>query len=70
MSDESGTQKGLIAVVLVLIVALVVVFVLWQRDQQSQDLKIDFDTGEAGTVVESGPPHARVLPERVGLSVA
>lgn len=69
MADDSGTQKGLIAVVVLLIVALVVVFVLWQRDQQSQDLEIDFNTGEAGTVVEPGPPLARVLPEGIGLSV-
>lgn len=56
MADESGTQKGLIAVVLVLIVALVVVVVLWQRDQESRDLRIDFDTGDAGAVVEPDPP--------------
>lgn len=70
MTDESGNQKRLIAVVLVLIVSLVVVFVLWQRDQGSQDLRIDFDTGDAGAEVEPGPPLARPLPEGVELSAA
>lgn len=70
MADEGGTRKGLIAVILLLVVALVVVFVFWQRDRESQDLRIDFDTGDAGTVVETGPPVARVLPEGTGLSVA
>jgi flagellar biosynthesis/type III secretory pathway M-ring protein FliF/YscJ len=70
MAVSGGNQKGLLAVVLILIVALVVVFVLWQRDQESTDLRIDFDTGDAGTVVEPGPSLAGVLPEGIGLSMA
>lgn len=70
MAISGSNQKGLFAVVLLLIVALVVVFVLWQRDQESTDLRIDFDTGDAGTVVEPGPPVAGVLPRGIVLSMA
>lgn len=68
MTDGNGNQKSLIGVVVVLVVALVVVFVLWQRDQDSKDINVDFNTGSAETVVESGPPLARGLPEGTGLS--
>lgn len=69
MANEGSTQKGLIGIVLLLIVILVVGFVLWQRDQDSQDLNIEIGTGDAETVVEPGPTFARSLPEGIGLSV-
>lgn len=69
MADDAGTRKGLIAVIVILIVILVVVFYLWQQDQESQDVRIDFDTGDAGAVVEPGPPVARALPEGIELTV-
>lgn len=70
MADEGGTQKGLIGIILLLVVVLVVGFVLWQRDQESKDLNIEIGTWDAETFVEPGPPLARGLPERIGLSVA
>jgi flagellar biosynthesis/type III secretory pathway M-ring protein FliF/YscJ len=70
MADDTGSNTGLIAVIILLIVIIVVGFFLWQRDQESQDLKIDIDTGDAGAVVEPGPPVARALPEGIELTVA
>lgn len=70
MTDESNTQRNLIGVVLALVVGLVVVFVLWQNDRDSQDINVDFDTGSAGTVVEAGPQLASGSPEGIRLSVA
>lgn len=70
MNEEGGTQKSLLSVVLVLIVALVVVFVLWQRDQDSKDLNIDIGSVDAGTVVEPGPRPAHVLPDGIEFLVA
>lgn len=69
MADDAGTRKGLIAVIVLLIVIVVVVFFLWQRDRESQDVRIDFDTGDAGAVVEPGPPVAHALPEGIELAV-
>lgn len=70
MTDGNSNQKTLIGVVVVLVVALLVVFVLWQRDRDSQDINVDFNTGSAESVVESGPPLARGLPEGIGLPAA
>lgn len=67
MADEGGTRKPLIAAVVLLMAALVVVFVLWQRDRDSRDLRIDIGARDAGTVVEPGPAPARLPPEGVGL---
>jgi preprotein translocase subunit SecG len=69
MASEGSTQKGLIGIVLLLIVILVVGFVLWQRDQDSQDLNIEIGAEDAEAVVEPGPTFARGLPEGIGLSV-
>lgn len=65
MADEGGSQKGLVAVIIVLVVALLVVFYLWQQDQESKDVRIDFDTGDAGTLVAPGSPVALTLPDGV-----
>lgn len=70
MLDEGSSRKGLIGVVLLLIVALVVVFMLWQRDQESQDLEIEIGSGDAETAIEPAPQVARALPEGIGVSVA
>lgn len=70
MADESSGQKGLIAVILVLIVILVVGFVLWQRDQESKDVNIEIGMGDAEAVVEPGPPLTRGLPGGIGLWMA
>lgn len=65
MANGGDSQKGLVAVILILVVALVVVVVLWQRDRESKDLRLDIDTGDAGTIVEPGPAVAAILPEGV-----
>ena len=70
MADESGTRKRLIGVILALVVGLVVVFVLWQNDRDSQDINVDFDTGGAETVVEPGPTLASGPPEGIRPPVA
>lgn len=69
MANDAGNRTGLIAVIVILIVILVVVFFLWQQDRESQDVRIDFDTGDAGAVVEPGPQVARALPEGIELTV-
>lgn len=70
MTDSGGSQKQLIGVIVALVVGLVVVFVLWQNDRDSQDFNVDFSTGDAGTVVEPGPQLASGLPEGIRLSMA
>ena len=67
MADEGGSQKALVAVIVVLLVALLVVFYLWQQDRESKDVRIDFDTGDAGELVAPGTPMALGLPEGVTL---
>ncbi|MFW6010375.1 MAG: hypothetical protein ACOC9H_00510 [Gemmatimonadota bacterium] len=69
MADDTGSNTGLIAVIILLIVIIVVGFFLWQRDQESQDVRIEFDTGDAGAVVEPGPQVALVLPMGIELKV-
>ncbi|MFW6010601.1 MAG: hypothetical protein ACOC83_00535 [Gemmatimonadota bacterium] len=69
MANEGSTQKGLIGIVLLLIVILVVGFVLWQRDQDSQDLNIEIGATDAETIVEPDPYFVRgPSPAGIGLS--
>lgn len=70
MADESGSRRGLIAVIVVLVLALLVAVVLWQREEESGDLDIDLDTGDAGTVVEPAPAVVRTLPAGIRVAVA
>lgn len=56
--------------ILALVVGLVLVFVLWQQDRDSQNVNVDFNTGGAGTVVESGPRLVSGSSEEIRLLVA
>lgn len=52
---ESGrSNTGMIVVVLVLVAALIAVFVLWQRDQESEELDVDIGEG-GGAALHSTP---------------
>lgn len=47
---ESGRSNSLVIGIVVLVVALIVVFFLWQRDQESADLDIDIGAIPAVTL--------------------
>lgn len=62
MAREGGSRKKLLGLVVALLVALIVVLVLWQQDEASQDVRLDVDMGDAGALVETGPGLAAVAP--------
>lgn len=62
---EAGrSNTGMIVVVLLLVAALIAVFVLWQRDQESKDLDVDIGEGDAALHPAPVSPVA-ALPEDV-----
>ncbi|MGH7539661.1 MAG: hypothetical protein ACRELC_01560 [Gemmatimonadota bacterium] len=48
--EETKMNKRNGVIVAVLVVALLVVLFLWQRDRESQDVNLDVDIGAAGWV--------------------
>lgn len=57
--SEKGGRTGMIITIVVLLAALIAVFVLWQRDQESKDLEVDVGLGGAEALVEPAPATAR-----------
>ena len=70
MEEESGGNRTLYGVIAVLVVALVLVFLLWQQDQQTKEVELEVDTGDASVLVEPGPRLAATAPRHLAQSAS
>lgn len=54
---EGGGNNTMAVLVVVLVIALIAVFFLWQRDQESKDLDVDIGAADdAPALVVKAPP--------------
>lgn len=67
---EGRSNKTLIVAVLLLVAALIVVFVLWQQDQESEDVNIDIGSADGNWPSEVGSSAIVLAPQSVRFTEA